>query len=52
MQCMYDYYNIVAHACIPQEGIFHTLPTFGGMSYFEIVHYPRYTDLFTRIEQK
>ena len=37
---------------IPQEGKFHTLPAFGGLTYFEISHHLRCRDLFTRIERK
>ena len=51
-QCMHDECKIVAHACIPQEGKFHTLPTFTGLTCFEIAHHPRCSDLFARIGRK
>ena len=49
---MHDECNIVAHACIPQEGKFHTLPSFAGLTCFEIAHHRRCRDLFARIERK
>jgi len=52
VQCMHEQCNIVAHACIPQEGRFFSLPSFGGLTCFEIAHHPRCVDLFTRIECK
>ena len=41
---MHDDCNIVAHVCITREGKFHTLPTFVGLTCFEIAHHPRWTD--------
>ena len=52
VQCMHDECNIVTHVCFPQEGKFHTLPTFDGLTCFEIAHHPRCRNLFARIERK
>ena len=52
VQCMHEECNIVAHSCIPQEGKFHTLPAFAGLTCFEIAHHPRCINLFARIERQ
>ena len=44
VKCIHDECNIVAHTCIPQEGKFHTLPNFAGLTCFEISHHPRCID--------